>query len=48
MNLGRREVKRLEIPENLYRQFIGGASIAAALFPELAPGSQSRCPPGTR
>jgi aldehyde:ferredoxin oxidoreductase len=33
---GRREVKRLEVPGSLYQQFIGGASIAAALFSELA------------
>lgn len=39
-------MKRLEIPENLYRQFIGGASIAAALFPELAPGKPEPLSPG--
>jgi aldehyde:ferredoxin oxidoreductase len=36
VDLGRREVRRLEVPGSLYQQFIGGASIAAALFSELA------------
>jgi len=38
VDLRRREVRRLEVSKNLYRQFIGGASIAAALFTELAAG----------
>ena len=38
VNLEKREVERLEVPESLYRQFIGGSSLAAALFCELAAG----------
>jgi aldehyde:ferredoxin oxidoreductase len=38
VDLGRREVRRLEVPGSLYQQFIGGASVAAALFSELAAG----------